>query len=70
MKKANEKRDSSIIQKIVDDQSRPGPPFLEITKNEGQGPLSPHHVKASTPRGEKTLGNVTQLVKDAKVYWV
>ena len=51
MKKAKEKRDSSRIQKIVDDQSGPGPPFFAITKNEGQGPLSPHHVKASTPRG-------------------
>ena len=51
MKKAKEKRDSGRLQKIVDDQSGPGPPFFPITKNEGQGPLSPHHVKASTPRG-------------------
>ena len=40
---------------IVDDQSGPGPPFFAITKNEGQGPLSPHHVKESTPRGKFNL---------------
>ena len=51
MKKANEMRDSSKIQKIVDDQSRSGPLFFAKTKNEGQDPLSPHHVKAFTSRG-------------------
>ena len=44
MKKANEKG-------VVDDQSGPGSPFFAKTKNEGQGPLSPHLVKASTSRG-------------------
>lgn len=51
MKKAKEKRDSGRLQKIVDDQSGPGLLFFAITKNNGQGPLSPHHVKASTLRG-------------------
>ena len=51
MKKAKEERDSSRIQKIVDDQSGPRPPLFAITKSEGQGPLFPHHIKVSTSRG-------------------
>ena len=45
------KRGIVVEPMVVDDQSGPGPPFLAVTENQGQGPLSPHHVKASPPRG-------------------
>ena len=69
MRKAEEKRDSSSIQKIVDDQSGPGVPFFVITKNEGQGPLSPHHVKAPTPRGRPRRGrpHITTRQQDEQI---
>ena len=69
MKKAKEKMGSCRIQKIVDDQSGPRPPFLAITKNEGQGPLSSHHVKASTPRGLMKRKDDENIGKKRRKIW-